>query len=93
VSAEEIDTALEAIGSDEAIPIDNETEDAEEIDEESLMELETILGPLERSVGGMSVVETDDDDDENDSHLPINGETLAELDRLLDSSEDEEKDD
>ncbi len=57
------------------------------------MELETILGPLERSVGGMSVVETDDDDDENDSHLPINGETLAELDRLLDSSEDEEKDD
>ncbi|TET07452.1 MAG: GTP-binding protein [Candidatus Thorarchaeota archaeon] len=93
VSAEEIDTALEAIGSDEAIPIDNETEDAEKIDEESLMELETILGPLERSVGGMSVVETDDDDDENDSHLPINGETLAELDRLLDSSEDEEKDD
>ena len=93
VSAEEIDTALEAIGSDEAIPIDNETEDAEEIDEESLMELESILGPLERSVGGMSVVEPDDDNDENDSHLPINGETLAELDRLLDSSEDEEKDD
>ena len=93
VSAEEIDTALEALGSDETIPIDNETDDTEKIDEESLMELETILGPLDRSIGGMGVVETDDDDDENDSHLPINGESLAELDRLLDTSEDEEKDD
>ena len=93
VSAEEIDTALEALSSDETIPIDNETDDTEKIDEESLIELEAILGPLERSVGGMRVVETDDDVDENDSHLPINGETLAELERLLDSTEDEEKDD
>ncbi len=93
VSAEEIDTALEALGSDETIPIDNETDDTEKIDEESLMELETILGPLDRSIGGMGIVETDDDDDENDSHLPINGESLAELDRLLDTSEAEEKDD
>ena len=93
VSAEEIDTALEALSSDETIPIDNESDDTEKIDEESLMELETILGPLDRSIGGMGVVETDDDNDENDSHLPINGESLAELDRLLDTSEDEEKDD
>ncbi len=93
VSAEEIDTALEALGSDETIPIDDETDDTEKIDEESLMELETILGPLDRSIGGLGVVEPVDNDDENDSHLPINGESLAELDRLLDTTEAEEKDD
>ncbi len=92
-SAEEIETALEAIGSDETIPIEDETDDTEKIDEESLLELETILGPLDRSIGGMGDVETVADDDENDSHLPINGESLAELDRLLDTSEAEEKDD
>jgi small GTP-binding protein len=92
-SAEEIDTALEALGSDETIPIEDETDDTEKIDEESLLELETILGPLDRSIGGMGDVETVADDDENDSHLPINGESLAELDRLLDTSEAEEKDD
>lgn len=91
VSAEELDTALEAIGSNEAIPIDNEPEEAGQIDEESLLELEKFLGPLDRSVGGMGAVESDDA--ENDSHLPINGETLAELDRLFDAPKDEEKDD
>jgi hypothetical protein len=91
VSAEDIDTALEAIGSDEAIPIDGESNDTGEIDEESLMELETILGPLDRSVGGMGSVDTDGQDD--DTHLPINGETIAELDRLLDVQESEETDD
>jgi hypothetical protein len=90
VSAEEIDTALEAIGSSEAIPIDDETDDADKIDEESLMELESILGPLDRSVGGLGDVETDGEDD---SHLPINGETLAELDRLFDAPKGEEKND
>ncbi|MHA2234464.1 MAG: ADP-ribosylation factor-like protein [Candidatus Thorarchaeota archaeon] len=90
VSAEEIDTALEAIGSDEAMPIDDEKDDADQIDEESLMELETILGPLDRSVGGLGTGETEDDDD--DEHLPINGDTLAELDRLLDVKDAEVKD-
>jgi small GTP-binding protein len=85
VSAEEIDIALEAIGSDEAIPIEGETNGTEEVDEESLMELESILGPLERSVGGLGSTETDSDD-----HLPLNGETLAELDRLLDTTDSEE---
>jgi small GTP-binding protein len=88
VSAEEIDTALEAIGSDEAIPIDDETDATDQIDEESLLELETILGPLDRSVGGLGAAEDKDDDE----HLPINGETIAELDRLFDVQESEEKD-
>ncbi len=90
VSHEEIGTALEAIGSDETVPIDDETEDTEKIDEESLIELETILGPLDRSVGGTGGFDANTED-ENDSHLPLNGETLAELDRLLDMQEDEEK--
>ena len=89
VSAEEIDIALEAIGSDEAIPIDDETDATDQLDEESLLELETILGPLDRSVGGLGTIENEDDDDE---HLPLNGETLAELDRLFDARESEETD-
>jgi hypothetical protein len=85
VSAEDIDTALEAIGSDEAIPLEGEPNGTEEVDEESLMELESILGPLERSVGGLGSEET------NDAHLPLNGETLAELDRLLETKESEDE--
>jgi small GTP-binding protein len=87
VSAEEIDTALEAIGSDEVIPIEGESDATDDIDEESLLELETILGPLDRYVSGQGAAENDDDE-----HLPLNGETLAELDRLLDAQESEAKD-
>lgn len=89
-SDEEIDTALQAIGSDEAIPLGSESEDTEEIDAESLMELETILGPLDRSVGGTGAGASDEDDD---SYLPLNGETLAELDRLFDTAKEEENQD
>ena len=89
-SDEEIDTALQAIGSDEAHPIANESDHTEEIDSESLLELETILGPLERSVGGSGEV-SEAEDDEDDSYLPLNGDTLAELERLLETKEDEER--
>jgi len=95
-SDEEIDTALQAIGSDEAIPLTHEPEVTEEIDAESLIELETILGPLDRSVGGTGATDSDDDDgddDDDDSYLPLNGETLAELDRLFDTADDEENPD
>jgi small GTP-binding protein len=91
-SDEEIDTALQAIGSDETIPLAHESEDTEEIDAESLIELETILGPLERSVGGSGATKSDESDDD-DSYLPLNGETLAELDRLFDLTKDEEEQD
>ncbi|OLS30491.1 MAG: hypothetical protein ThorAB25_09420 [Candidatus Thorarchaeota archaeon AB_25] len=89
----EIDTALQAIGSDEAIPLENEPEDTGEIDAESLVELEKFLGPLDRAVGGIGTAEAVEDDDENDSYLPLNGDTLAELDRLLDTREEEKKQD
>jgi len=90
-SDEEIDTALQAIGSDEAIPLTHESEVTEEIDAESLIELETILGPLDRSVGGTGAIDSaDDEEDDDDSYLPLNGETLAELDRLFDTADDEE---
>ena len=90
-SDEEIDTALQAIGSDEAIPHVDEPAATGEIDAESLVELEKFLGPLDRSVGGMG--EADDDEDDDDSYLPLNGDTLAELERLLDTAEEEENPD
>jgi small GTP-binding protein len=92
-SDDEIDTALQAIGSDEAIPLANEPEDTGEIDAESLEELEKFLGPLDRAVGGTGAADVVEDDDENDSYLPLNGETLAELARLLDTRKEEKKQD
>ncbi|MHA2352719.1 MAG: ADP-ribosylation factor-like protein [Candidatus Thorarchaeota archaeon] len=92
-SDDEIDTALQAIGSDEAIPLANEPEDTGEIDAESLEELEKFLGPLDRAVGGTGAADVVEDDDENDSYLPLNGETLAELERLLDTRKEEKKQD
>jgi len=92
-SDEDIDTALQAIGSDETKPIADESMEASEIDAESLEELERFLGPLDRSVGGSgnSTVEAEIDDD--DSYLPLNGDTLAELEKLLESAEDIEDED
>ncbi|MFX1578867.1 MAG: ADP-ribosylation factor-like protein [Promethearchaeota archaeon] len=94
-SEDEIDTALQAIGSDETIPAEHEPEATDEIDAESLIELEKFLGPLDRSVGGTGTVaeeNKDDHDDDDDSYLPLDGDTLAELDRLLESAEDEKED-
>ncbi|NIW35004.1 hypothetical protein GWM83_05580, partial [Candidatus Bathyarchaeota archaeon] len=82
--------ALQAIGSDETIPLENEPIETSEIDAESLEELEKFLGPLDRSVGGTGVAEVED---ENDSYLPLNGDTLAELERLLETREEEKKSD
>jgi small GTP-binding protein len=92
-SGEEIDTALQAIGSDEAIPLGNEPIETSEIDAESLEELEKFLGPLDRSVGGTGAAEVEEEKDENDSYLPLNGDTLAELERLLETREEEKKPD
>ena len=92
-SDEEIDTALQAIGSEETIPLEHEPEYADEIDAESLEELETILGPLDRSVGGTGSDQDKKEDEEDDSYLPLNGETLLELERLLDSEQEDEKED
>jgi hypothetical protein len=92
-SDEEIDTALQAISSDETKPIADEPIESSEIDAESLVELEKFLGPLDRSVGGTGALESDEDGDEEDTYLPLNGDTLAELDKLLESAEDTEKED
>ncbi|NHI88482.1 MAG: GTP-binding protein [Candidatus Thorarchaeota archaeon] len=92
-SDEDLDTALQAIGSDETIPFLHEPEEPSEIDAESLEELEAFLGPLDRSVGGTGTAESkttaDEEEDEDTPYLPLNGETLAELDKLLDSNDDE----
>ncbi len=90
VPHEDLDGALEAMSSDEALPTDEEAEEqaVEEIDADSLEELESILGPLDKLVSS-SVTEEDDDDEE---HLPIDNDSLKELSDLLDyvaSDEDE----
>ena len=79
----EIDKALEAFKSDEAVPTRGESETRFEIDEESLKELESILGPLDLPVGG-NKSKGSGDDGEKKKDLPIDDETLDELDRLLD---------
>lgn len=80
----EIDKALEAFKSDEAVSTRGESETRFEIDEESLKELESILGPLDLTAGGAKS-EGSKDDNEKKKDLPIDDETLDELDRLLDS--------
>ena len=84
VSHEEIDGALEAFGSDEALPTEGEEDDVspDEIDAESLEELELILGPLDKAIGG-SGTEVATDDTEKDA-LPIDNDPLKELSDLLD---------
>jgi len=79
----EIDKALEAFKSDEAVSTRGESEKRFEIDEESLKELESILGPLDLTAGA-DKSEGSSDDGEKKKDLPIDDETLDELDRLLD---------
>ncbi len=79
----EIDKALEAFKSDEAVPTRGESETRFEIDEESLRELESILGPLDLPAGGAKS-EDSSDEGEKKKDLPIDEETLDELNRLLD---------
>ena len=91
VPHEDLDGALEAFGSNEALLTDEEEEGPlEDIDAESLVELESILGPLDKYIGD-SEVDNERKDDEKE-HLPIDNESLKELSDLLDfveSNEDE----
>ena len=75
------------MSSDEALPTDEEETDVEEISADSLVELESILGPLEKAVSG-SVFEDDNDADEDE--LPIDNDSLKELSALLDFVESDE---
>jgi hypothetical protein len=85
VPHEELDEALEAFGSDEALPTDEEDEELPDtIDKESLEELESILGPLDKSVGGTKT------ENKDDKHLPIDNDSLKELSDLLDFVESDE---
>ena len=88
VPHEELDGALEAMSSDEALPTNEEEEDEsiDVIDADSLEELESILGPLDKAISG-SVTEEDEDEDE---HLPIDNDSLKELSDLLDFVESDE---
>ncbi len=93
VSHEELNGALEAFGSDEVLPTADEEEEVapDEIDAESLDELEAILGPLDKAVGGYSTAK--EDDEENEESLPIDNDSLKELSDLLDFVESNDEED
>ena len=89
VPHEDLDEALEAFGSDEALPSEDEEVEGiipKDIAEESLTELESILGPLDRSI---SISESAEEEDE-ESQLPLDNESLKELSDLLDFVESDE---
>ncbi len=94
VSHEELNGALEAFGSDEVLPTEDEAEEVapDKIDAESLEELESILGPLDRAVDGYSTTK-EDNDEENKENLPIDNDSLKELSDLLDFVESNDEED
>ena len=65
ISKEELDEALEAISCDEVLPIEGEADSPEEVEAETVKELEEILGTLDRI-----------DDVVGGSALEPNGETI-----------------
>jgi len=89
VSHEDLDEALEAFGSDEALPTEEEEEDVipADIASESLDELESILGPFDRS---LSFSELPEEEEDEESQLPLDNESLKELSDLLDFVESDE---
>ena len=94
-SDEEIDQALEAFKSDEVLPAEGEAETEAELDAESLEELESILGPLDRAVGGTGENKENNESEQDEKPLEMDNDSLKELSRLLDfvgsdSEEDEE---
>jgi len=91
VPHEDLDEALEAFGSDEVLPTEEEEIEGiipKDIAEESLSELESILGPLDRS-GSRSEIKAEEPEEE-EARLPIDNDSLQELSDLLDFVESDE---
>jgi len=76
------------MSSDETLPTGGEDDEQaiEEIDADSLEELESILGPLDKVVSSS----VNEDDDADAEHLPIDNASLKELSDLLDYVESDE---
>ena len=97
-SNEEIDEALEAFGSDEVVPAEGESESfaiIDVLDSESIKELESILGPLDASVGGTKSSEEENHTNKEKENSEMENESLKELSKLLDfvgSDTDEDED-
>lgn len=96
-SNEEIDEALEAFGSDEVVPTEGESESIaliDILDSESIKELESILGPLDISVGGSKPGDENNNTPDEKSNHEIENDSLKELSDLLDfvGSEDDKED-
>jgi len=85
VSLEELDTALEALSSDEVVLVNGETDTEPELDEESMRELSMILGEIDKLEDGPS---------ESEELGSVDTEAISEIDAILaQRSSHEEPDD
>jgi small GTP-binding protein len=85
VSLEELDTALEALSSDEVVLVNGETDTEPEIDEDSMRELSMILGEIDKLEDGPS---------ESEELATVDLEAISEIDAILaQRTSDEEPDD
>ncbi|UCH04500.1 MAG: GTP-binding protein [Candidatus Thorarchaeota archaeon] len=74
VSLEELDTALEALSSDEVVLVNGETDTEPELDEESVRELSMILGEIDKLEDGPS---------ESEELGSVDLEAISEIDAIL----------
>ena len=74
VSLEDLDTALEALSSDEVVLVNGETDTEPELDEESMKELSMILGEIDKLEDGPS---------ETDELGTVDLEAISEIDAIL----------
>jgi len=74
VSLEDLDTALEALSSDEVVLVNGETDTEPELDEESMKELSMILGEIDKLEDGPS---------ETDELGAVDLEAISEIDAIL----------
>ena len=74
VSLEELDTALEALSSDEAVLVNGETDTEPELDDESMRELSMILGEIDKLEDGPK---------ESEEIGSVDLEAISEIDAIL----------
>ncbi|MFX1603720.1 MAG: ADP-ribosylation factor-like protein [Promethearchaeota archaeon] len=74
VSLEELDTALEALSSDEVVLVNGETDTEPELDEDSMRELSMILGEIDKLEDGPT---------ETDELGAVDLEAISEIDAIL----------
>jgi small GTP-binding protein len=78
VSTEELDTALEAFSSSEVLPLEGETDEERDIDDEAKRELTLALGELD------SIYDKGSVEEDSESPRDLDRDAILELDAILD---------